>query len=103
GVGLWRTMEGSKAADAHGNIAGTDVSGPFNGALELSDKLAKSKDVSACMVKHWFRFGNGRDVGSDDACTVETLSGAFKKGSIRDLLLALVQSDAFVFRQGVSP
>jgi hypothetical protein len=103
GIGLWRSMEGSKPVDAHGNIAGTDVAGPFNGALELSDKLARSKDVSTCMVTHWFRFGNGRDVGSEDACTIETLTGAFKQGSIRDLLMALVQSDAFFFRKGVSP
>jgi hypothetical protein len=103
GIGLWRTMEGTKPVDAHGNILGTDVAGPFDGALELADKLARSKDVSACMVTHWFRFGNGRDVGADDACTMETLSGAFKDGSMRDLLLALVQSDAFLFRQGVSP
>jgi hypothetical protein len=104
GIGLWRTMEGSKTVDAHGNILGTDVAGPFEGALELGDKLAHSKDVSGCMVKHWFRFGNGRDVGGEDACTVETLTGAFKDGSMRELLLALVQSDAFFFRsQGVSP
>jgi hypothetical protein len=96
-------MEGAKPVDAHGNIQGTDVEGPFNGALELSEKLARSKDVSACMVTHWFRFGNGRDVGSEDACTKETLTGAFKDGSIRDVLMALVQSDAFFFRKGVSP
>jgi hypothetical protein len=104
GIGLWRTTEGSKPVDTHGNILGTDVAGPFNGALELSDKLARSQDVSSCMVTHWFRFGNGRDVSTDDACTVETLTGAFQGGSMRDLLLALVQSDAFMFRsKGVSP
>jgi hypothetical protein len=106
GIGLWRSMEGTKPVEAKGNIAGTDVEGPFNGALELADKLSKSKDVSACMVTHWFRFGNGRDKTADDACTVETLSTAFDKsgGSIRELLLALVQTDAFMFRsKGVGP
>jgi len=95
-------MEGSKPVEAHGNILGTDVAGPFDGALELADKLAKSKDVSACMVTHWFRFGNGRDVSNEDSCTTETLTGAFKDWNIRDLLMALVQSDAFFFRKGVS-
>jgi hypothetical protein len=106
GIGAWRTTEGGKMVDAHGHIAGTDVEGPFNGALELADRLARSKDASACMVTHWFRFGNGRDRTADDACTMETLSTAFQSsgGSIRSLLLALVQSDAFVFRsKGVSP
>jgi hypothetical protein len=100
GIGLWRTMEGNKPVDAHGMIVGTDVEGSFNGALELASKLAASKDVSACMVTHWFRFGNGRDKTPEDDCTVETLSNAFKGGSIRDLLLTLVQTDAFMFRKG---
>jgi hypothetical protein len=105
GIGLWRTMEGAKPVDARGNILGTDVAGPFNGALELASKLASSKDVSSCMVTHWFRFGNGRDVASDDACTMETLSGSFARsgGSLRELLLAMVQTDAFMFRKGVAP
>jgi hypothetical protein len=100
GIGLWRTMEGGKPVMVKGNIAGTDVEGPFSGALELASKLSKSKDVSACMVTHWFRYGNGRDKTADDACTVETLSTAFAKsdGNIRELLLALVQSDAFIFK-----
>jgi hypothetical protein len=34
---------------------------------------------------------------------METLGGAFKDGNMRDLLLALVQTDAFFFRKGVSP
>jgi hypothetical protein len=100
GVGLWRSMENGKAVDAHGHIAGTDVEGDFNGALELTGKLAASKGVSSCMVTHWFRFGNGRDSSADDACSVETLTGAFQSGSLRDLLLALVETDSFLFRKG---
>jgi hypothetical protein len=104
GVGLWRTMENGKPVDAHGHIAGTDVAGDFDGALALTAKLAASKDVSACMVSNWFRFGNGRAAADGDACSSETLTGAFKSGSMRDLLLALVQTDAFLFRsKGVSP
>jgi hypothetical protein len=99
-------MEGNKTVATKGHIAGTDVEGPFDGALELVAKLSRSKDVESCMVTHWFRFGNGRDKTADDACTVETLSKAFNTsgGSVRELLLALVQTDAFMFRnKGVGP
>jgi len=66
--------------------------------------FAWSKDVSGCMVTHWFRFGNGRDTTTEDACTLETLTGAFARsdGNLRELLLALVQTDAFMFRQGAA-
>jgi hypothetical protein len=99
-------MEGAKLVSAKGQIVGTDVEGPFNGAVELSSKLAGSKDVAACMVKHWFRFGNGRDLAPEDQCTIDTLNAGFKTsgGNIRELLLTLVQTDAFMYRtKGVSP
>jgi hypothetical protein len=105
-IGLWRSMEGQKMVSARGHIAGTDVEGPFNGAVELATKLGGSKDVAGCMVTHWFRFGNGRDKTADDACTLETLNKSFNAsgGNLRELLLTLVQTDAFMFRsKGVSP
>jgi hypothetical protein len=40
-----------------------------------------------------------------DACTTETLKRVFKAsgGNVRELLLALTQTDAFLYRQGGQP
>jgi hypothetical protein len=56
--------------------------------------------VRDCLVTQWFRYAYGRDVTPRDACTVATLNRVFTAsgGNVRDLLLALTQTDAFLFR-----
>jgi hypothetical protein len=102
-IGLYRTTENGKPVDASGSFMGTDVDGPFKGAIELSHKLVASKDVERCMATHWFNFSFGRIQTPDDACTAETLQQqlAGSNGDIRQLLLAVTQSDAFFFKGGL--
>ena len=102
-LGQWRTMENGKMVDANGALLRSDVDGKFNGVVELSKKLAASKKVETCVAQHWFNFSFGRPKTAADQCTVETLEGAFAKsgGNMRELLLALVQSDAFFFKGGL--
>jgi hypothetical protein len=102
-IGLFRTTENGKPVDASGLFMGTDVDGQFTGAIELARKLVASKDVERCMATHWFNFSFGRVQGADDACTVETLGQRFASsgGDMRQLLLAVVQSDAFFFKGGL--
>jgi hypothetical protein len=102
-TGAYRTMENGKMVDATGELFNTDVDGKFDGALELSKKLVESKAVETCMANHWFNYGFGRENGELDACTVETLSTNFAKtgGDLRQLLLTLVQTDAFFFKGGL--
>jgi hypothetical protein len=48
------------------------------------------------VAEKWFNFGFGRTAGSDDACSVQTVTDAFAKtNNIRDLLVELVATDAF--------
>ena len=86
-------------------LAGTDVDGPFDGAVELGDRLAGSTQVARCYATQWFRFGYGRGESSADACSLQQLSAAFTraKGNVRELLVALTQTDAFRFRRGGAP
>jgi Protein of unknown function (DUF1592)/Protein of unknown function (DUF1588)/Protein of unknown function (DUF1587)/Protein of unknown function (DUF1585)/Protein of unknown function (DUF1595) len=102
-TGAWRTMESGKVVDATGELVGTDVDGKFDGALEMTKKLTESKAVETCMAKHWFHFGFGRGETEIDACTAETLAANFTKtgGDLRQLLLTLVQTDAFFFKGGL--
>ncbi|HEY0706197.1 MAG TPA: DUF1592 domain-containing protein [Polyangia bacterium] len=96
GIGAYRDQEAGAAVDARGEIVGTDVDGPFNGVGELSRKLASSPTVRACVASHWFNYALGRVAGDADKCAMEAVTAAFAKtNNLRDLILALVTSDAF--------
>ncbi len=96
GIGTFRTMEAGKPIDASGEITATDVDGSFVGAAELSQKLATSPTVRACLAQHWFNYAFGRTKSDADACSMNAMTQAFDaSNNIRDLLLALVTTDAF--------
>lgn len=100
-IGLWRDTQNSKPIDATGEIInGGDVNGAFNGAVDLAGKLAASEEVAACVSSQWFRFGYGRSVTAQDKCSTEQLLETFVASdfNIRELLVALTQTDAFLFR-----
>jgi hypothetical protein len=100
-VGRYRSEEAGKPIDATGEVFSTDdIDGPFNGAGELSAKLAQSAMTRACLVKQWFRFGYGRGEAATDTCTLSRLNDAFakSKGNFRELVVNLTQTDAFLYR-----
>jgi hypothetical protein len=101
GVGRWRDRESGNPIDAAGELLFTDVNGPFDGAAELGRMLAASDDVSRCYATQWFRFGYGRSESAADACSLQTLSTALSdaRGDLRQLVLALVITDAFRYRR----
>jgi hypothetical protein len=97
GIGAWRDRDQGLPVDASGELVGTDVDGPYNGALELGQKLARSAAARSCLVTQWFHFASGREATDRDACTLtrlkETLDGKGK--DLRRLIVALVQSPMF--------
>jgi len=99
-VGLWRDTENGLAIDSTGEIYKTDAAGKFNGAVELSARLAQSRDAQNCYVGNWMRFGYGREPTTQDACSVRSAQDAFtqSKGNVRELLVALTQTDAFLYK-----
>jgi hypothetical protein len=108
GLGVWRATENGQAIDARGEVVGTDVEGPFHGAVELAEKLASSADVRDCVVRMWFRFGYGRGETDEDACALAHLNRAFDgaERSVSDLVLALTKVESFRHHgsaAGVSP
>ncbi len=104
-VGRWRDTDNGKPIDATGEIIETDVAGPVANAVELAGKLAQSHEVEQCMVRNWLTYSYGRGETADDACTRASLELAFAQsgGRIKDLLVALTQTDAFLYRQPVMP
>lgn len=104
GSGRWRTTENGLAIDASGDLVGTDVDGAFVGAAELGARLAGSQMVNDCVATQWFRYGYGRTESLEqDACSIAQLREGFSAGGfdIKELLVALTQTDAFLFRPAV--
>jgi hypothetical protein len=100
GIGQWRATDRGKPIDASGQLEGTDIDGPFNGVAELAHKLASSKQVQGCLAIQWFRYGHGRQESGRDRCSLETLQRdvVSSGGNMKELLLALTQTDAFLYR-----
>ncbi len=101
GVGQWRTTENAKTIDASGEVVGTDVPGPFRGVADLAQKMARSSEVKSCVLSQWFRYAHGRAETAADGCTVEALRRQFAASGydVRELLVALTQTDAFLYRK----
>jgi hypothetical protein len=90
-------IESQLPIDASGALAMSgNVDGPVADAIELSQKLAQSEAAGGCLTKRWFTFALGREPALLDQCSFEAMEQA-TGGSrrIRDLLMALIESDAF--------
>jgi hypothetical protein len=106
GVGLWRDEQNGKAIDATGEVVATeDIDGSYDGAVELAYALAGSSQVQECVASQWFRFAYNRTVTQEDACSMEQLTQAFADSGydIKALLVALTQTNAFLYRRAVEP
>lgn len=99
-TGRWRDLEAGMPVNVSGGLPDTDVEGDVNGAVELVTKLAESQQVKDCLADNWFRYAYGRGGSTEDACSIERVHQAFTEsgGNLRDLLLTLTQTDAFLYR-----
>lgn len=99
GIGLWRETEDGLPIDDTGNIPNTDVKGAFKGPVELANKLATSRDAQNCFAGKWLTYAYGRIETAQDACTRAALQESFAAsgGDIKKLMIALTQTDAFLY------
>jgi hypothetical protein len=97
-VGVHRTSENGKPIDARGEIVGLEGA-TFEGAAGLGKLLAGRRVARACAVTTWFRYAYGRAEQRRDACSLDVLERRFEAsgGKLRDLLAALVETDAFLY------
>jgi hypothetical protein len=100
-VGRWQDIEVATGSviDASATLshAGGGLDGPVEGALELSQRLAKSPEVARCATEKWFEVALRRSPVALDACSVATIRGKLGQSpSIRALLVAIAESDAFL-------
>jgi hypothetical protein len=100
GVGLWRDSDNGVPVDASGEIAVSDVAGPFTGPIDLLSRIAASEDARSCYVGSWLAYGYGLTESDAEACTRQSLQNAFDAagGNVKQLLVALTQTDTFLHR-----
>ncbi len=99
-LGRWKADEHGLEVDTTAVIDGTDVQGDYAGQQDMLAAIAQSPQMHACLTIDWFRYAFGRDATHDDKCTVKPALDRFMKtgGNIRELLLALTESPAFLYR-----
>ena len=100
-IGTWRDKElvSKLPIDASGMLAKAgSADGPVADAVAMSASLGKSEVAAECMSKQWFKHAIRRDPQLADECSFSTVKAAMgESSSMRDLLLAIVVSDAFLF------
>jgi hypothetical protein len=102
-IGRYRTSDNGLPVDATARIQLDGADLQIEGGVDLSRKLADSKEVQACVTTAWFEYAAGRDVATGDQCRLAKLSGALAdaRGDIRELLVALIKSPEFVYRDPI--
>jgi hypothetical protein len=91
-IGRYRDRDGSRRIDASGAVPQSDVAGEIAGAVELSRRLASSRDVRECFAEQLYRYAHGRSTELEDGCRLFELAAAFSAsgGNVRTLIATLV-------------
>jgi hypothetical protein len=101
GLGRYRTTENRLPVDSSGQLDATDVDGPFNGVVELSNKLAGSELFATCFVHQFFRFAEAHAPVDSDQCAIDAWTKAFRGsgGRISELFASYVSDPGFAVRK----
>lgn len=104
-AGKFRAMEDGLPIDATMTASVGDVEGPLDGALELSARLAQSKDVQGCATQMWLRHALGRAPVEAERPWMEAMTARFvaSEGDVKGLLLDVVSSPTFLSLPAEAP
>jgi hypothetical protein len=108
-MGKWRVSEhlpsGEVPVDAAQDLEISDVSGHFDNAVQLSEKLAQSKAARECMSRQIASYAIGEKLSSADACTVGAVAQKFEAsgGDLRSLIREIALWPALRTRKAVMP
>ncbi len=111
GLDRYDAIGARRTVDDHGKpVTGKGVlvaegAGPdleFEGAVDLGRKLRARGDFARCAAIHAFRFALGKNaLAANDLCAIEQVTRAFAEAQhgFPELLVALVKSDSFRYRE----
>jgi hypothetical protein len=90
------------AIDPSGEVPGV---GKVASAVELARLIADSDDTQQCFASNWLAFAYGRTLDASDACSRAAVERAFQDSgyNVRELLLSLTQTDAFLYLPAAQP
>jgi hypothetical protein len=100
GIGRYRTTDNGQPVDASGAVPLTSGTVSFKDAVGLMPALAKDDNVRACVATQWMRYLQRRLETPGDMASLQAVQSAFRNSSydLRELLVAIVSSDAFTRR-----
>jgi Protein of unknown function (DUF1592)/Protein of unknown function (DUF1588)/Protein of unknown function (DUF1595)/Protein of unknown function (DUF1585)/Protein of unknown function (DUF1587) len=103
-LGQARTMDNGKPIDTRGEFAFADGTKGFAGPAELAKLLGDSQQAHGCYAANVAEFALARDLGGLDEELVTSLQAQSLQESlsVKDALLAVVQSKAFTVALGGS-
>jgi hypothetical protein len=102
-LGRYRTQYADDSpVDARGELLDAEVTGEFDGAVQLAGMLASSGEARRCLAEKWFEYGFGRKVAPGDAASIDhaVAQMAANDDSILELVVALTTSEAFLNGEG---
>lgn len=92
--------------DASGYLRGTGDSaldGPLTDAMDLAERLGKSRRVRQSIIRHAFRYFMGRNETPSDSKTLIDAERAYvdSGGSFDAVIISLLTSDSFIYRKAI--
>jgi hypothetical protein len=90
--------------DSSGHLAGTgdpSLDGDLDGAVDLAERLSKSRVVRQSIIRHAFRYFMGRNEFLSDSKTLIDAEQAYVEngGSFDAVIVSLLTSDSFIYRK----
>jgi hypothetical protein len=103
-VGRFRDLELGRPTDTRGAIDFTGdeaLDGEVEGPREMLERIAASDLARQSFVRHVFRYWMGRNELLSDSRTLIAMDQAYvdSGGSFKELLVALLTSDSFLYRK----
>ncbi|MGB1128880.1 MAG: DUF1585 domain-containing protein, partial [Haloferula sp.] len=97
---LYKTLP----VDPSGELVGTgdeSLDGELKDALDLADRLSKSRRVRQSIIRHAFRYFMGRNEVLSDSSTLIDAEKAYDEsgGSFDAVIVSLLTSDSFIYRK----
>jgi mono/diheme cytochrome c family protein len=92
--------------NAKGSLDGTgdkSLDGDVNDAIDLIDRLARSKRVRQSIIRYAFRYFMGRNEILSDSTTLIDADRAYLEsgGSFDAVIMSLLTSDSFIYRKAI--
>ncbi|MEC8556423.1 MAG: DUF1588 domain-containing protein [Planctomycetota bacterium] len=96
----------TRPVNSKGFLEGTGsplLDGEVRDAMELAERLGKSKRVRQSIIRHAFRYFMGRNETLSDSRTLIDAEQAYleSEGSLDAVIVSLLTSDSFIYRKAV--